>query len=146
MSVAITIRVFAAASLLVAATALGACATPAATSAAPPAPAASAPALSNVPAGAPEGTAAIAGGVQRISVDLSKGFYDPTVIHAKAGVPLEITFGEGRGCLASVLIPDFGVNQDLTSGGAVAKLPAMAAGEHEFSCGMQMVYGKIVVR
>ncbi len=150
MSVTIAIRMFAAASLFMAATALGACSTPAVISAGPtaalPTPAASAPALSNVPAGAPEGTAAVGGGVQRISVDLSKDFYDPTVIHAKAGVPLEITFGAARGCLASVLIPDFGVDQDLTSGGDVVKLPAMTAGEHEFSCGMQMVYGKIVVR
>jgi Cu+-exporting ATPase len=84
--------------------------------------------------------------VQRISVDLTKGYYDPSVIHAKAGVPLEISFGQGSGCLGSVLIPDFSVNQDLTNGGAVVKLPAMKAGEYSFSCGMRMVYGKIVVQ
>lgn len=96
--------------------------------------------------GAPEGTAVVAGDVQTISVDLSQGFYDPTVIRAKAGLPLEITFGEGRGCLASVLIPAFGIDQDLRSGGAVVKLPAMQAGEYEFSCGMEMVFGSIVVQ
>jgi hypothetical protein len=85
-------------------------------------------------------------GGQTISVDLSQGYYDPTVIEAKAGVPLEITFGQGQGCLAKVLIPAFSVEQDLASGGALVKLPAMGPGEYEFSCGMRMVFGKIVVK
>lgn len=97
-------------------------------------------------AGAPSKAATLEGGVQRIAVDLSQGFYDPTVIEAKAGVPLEISFGQGGGCLASVLIPAFNVNEDLTRGGAVVKLPAMQPGEYEFSCGMRMVFGKIVVK
>lgn len=101
---------------------------------------------SSVPDGAPEGTATVDGAVQRISIDLSKGFYDPSIVNAKADVPLEITFGQGQGCLASVLVPDFGVDQDLTAGPVVVKLPAMKAGEYSFSCGMQMVFGKIVVR
>jgi plastocyanin domain-containing protein len=99
-----------------------------------------------VPAGAPDGTTVSDGKVQRISVGTSQGFYDPSVIHAVAGVPLEMAFAEGRGCLASVLIPDFGIDQDLTVGGAVVKLPAMKAGSYEFSCGMEMVYGRIVVQ
>lgn len=98
-----------------------------------------------MPSGAPEGTATLGGGVQRVSIDLSKGYYDPTVIHAKADIPLEISFGQGQGCLASVLVPDFGIDQDLTRGGAVVRLPAMPAGEYSYSCGMRMAYGKIVV-
>lgn len=122
-----------------------------ATTGAPAAPAGSPSAAapspaSGVPEGAPQGTAKLVGGVQRISIDLSKGSYDPGVVIAKADVPLEITFGQGQGCLASVLVPDFGVNQDLTAGPAVVKLPAMKAGEYGFSCGMRMVFGKIVVR
>jgi Cu+-exporting ATPase len=97
-------------------------------------------------AGAPTATAAVDGGVQRISVDLSQGYYDPTIIEAKAGVPLEIAFGQGQGCLASVLVPSAGIDQDLTNGGAVVKLPAMRPGEYEFSCGMRMVFGSIVVK
>jgi hypothetical protein len=97
-------------------------------------------------AGAPTGSAKLEGDVQRIAVDLSQGFYDPTIIEAKAGVPLEIAFGQGQGCLSAVLVPSANVNQDLTSGGAVVKLPPMQPGEYEFSCGMHMVYGKIVVK
>jgi len=153
MLVSMRLRVGAAALLTVAALAAVACSAPAAPPAsgtAPavtnPAPAPQAPSASQVPAGAPEGTAKVEGGVQRISVDLTKGYYDPSVIHATAGVPLEISFGQGSGCLGSVLVPDFSVDQDLTNEGAVVKLPAMKAGEYSFSCGMRMVYGKIVVQ
>lgn len=78
-------------------------------------------------------------------MDVSKGYYDPTVIKAKAGVPLEITFGQGQGCLAQVVFPDQGVREDLTQGGGVVKLPALKSGTYEFSCGMQMVFGQLVV-
>jgi hypothetical protein len=129
--------------LLLAAALLPACSAPAASAPATPPVAATPP---SVATGGVEGTAVAAGVVQRISVDLSSGAYVPTVIHAKAGVPLEIGFGPGSGCLSRVLVPDFGIAQDLTQGGAVVKLPAMKAGEYQFSCGMHMVFGKIVVR
>lgn len=99
-----------------------------------------------IPAGAPGGTAVSSGGVQKIPVDVSQGYFNPMVINAKAGEPLEITFGQGQGCMAGVLFKDFGVSQDLTSGGAVVKLPPMKAGEYTFSCGMEMQYGELVVK
>jgi len=126
--------------LLLVGNAAAGCSTPVVSSPATP-PAAPAPA----PVGA-DGTAKLEGSVQRISVDLSTGAYAPSVIAAKAGVPLEIAFGQGAGCLGRVLVPDFGIDQDLTQGGAVVKLPAMKAGEYQFSCGMKMVFGKIVVQ
>jgi len=131
-----TRRVVAVALLLVV-LALSACA---------PAPGASGGQDAAAQTGAPTASTVLGDGIQKVAVDLSKGYYDPTVIEAKAGVPLEIAFGQGQGCLASVLIPAFNVNQDLTSGGAVVKLPAMEPGEYQFSCGMEMVFGKIVVQ
>lgn len=99
-----------------------------------------------LPPGAPEGTAVSAGGMQTISVDVSQGFFDPMVLKARAGEPLDITFSQGQGCMAKVLMKDFGVSQDLTSGGAVVKLPALKPGEYTFSCGMEMQFGKLVVK
>jgi hypothetical protein len=110
-----------------------------------PSQAASAPADAQF-AGAPEGTATIASGTQSIGIDVSKGFYDPTIVHVKAGVPVKLKFGQGQGCLARVLIPDFNIDQDLTQGGATVELPALSAGEYGFSCGMRMVFGKIVAQ
>ncbi|MFA5844636.1 MAG: cupredoxin domain-containing protein [Coriobacteriia bacterium] len=101
--------------------------------------------------GAPAGaattkTATIEGDVQRITVDLSKGYYDPTTIELKAGVPAEITFGQGGGCLAQVQSQDLGFFEDLSGGAKTVKLAALAPGTYAFSCGMQMVFGSIVVK
>ncbi len=92
-----------------------------------------------------EGTAAIEGGVQRINVDLSTGSYNPNTIRLKAGVPAEITFGQSSGCTAQVISQDLGFSEDLTSGPRTVKLQGLSAGEYTFSCGMQMVFGKVVV-
>lgn len=91
-----------------------------------------------------EGETIIDGDVQRISVDASAG-YAPNVILATAGVPLEITFSEGYGCMAQVMSRDLGFFEDLTTGPRTIALPALEAGEYGFSCGMEMVFGTIVV-
>jgi hypothetical protein len=91
------------------------------------------------------GEAAVSGDVQTISVDLSKGYYEPNAIVLKAGVPAEITFGQGAGCTAQVMSQELGFFEDLTAGPRTVKLPALEAGEYPFYCGMQMVFGKIVV-
>jgi hypothetical protein len=92
------------------------------------------------------GEASVSGDVQRVSVDVSKGYFDPGEIVLTAGVPTEITFSEGRGCMAEVMFEQFGILEDLTSGGAVITLPALDPGTYEFSCGMRMVFGTLVVR
>jgi hypothetical protein len=90
--------------------------------------------------------AVVTGGVQTISIDLSSGSYDPNEVVLKAGVPAEITFGQGSGCLAQVQSQDLGFFEDLTAGPKTVKLPALKAGTYAFSCGMQMVFGSIVVK
>ncbi|PKQ15804.1 MAG: hypothetical protein CVT67_07900 [Actinobacteria bacterium HGW-Actinobacteria-7] len=90
-------------------------------------------------------TAKLSGGVQTIAVDLSTGTYNPGEIVLKAGVPAEITFGQSSGCTGQVMSKDLNFFEDLTTGAKTVKLPALTAGEYSFSCGMQMVFGKIVV-
>jgi hypothetical protein len=80
--------------------------------------------------------------VQRVRIEVTDGYY-PAHIVVTAGVPVEITFTEGHGCLAEVVFEDLGVRADLTSGGAVVNLPALESGVHPFSCGMHMVHGSI---
>ncbi|MGB4592976.1 MAG: cupredoxin domain-containing protein [Coriobacteriia bacterium] len=92
-----------------------------------------------------EGAAAVAGDVQKISVDVSKGYYDPNIIKLKAGVPAEITFSQSSGCTAQVLSKDLGFFEDLANGPVTVKLGALDAGTYSFSCGMEMVFGSIVV-
>lgn len=93
-----------------------------------------------------EGKASVDGDVQKISVDLSKGYYDPNVIVLKAGVPSQITFGQSSGCTAQVMSDEIGFAEDLSAGAKTVDIPALEAGEYAFYCGMQMVFGKIVVQ
>jgi len=94
-----------------------------------------------------EGAAAVEGDVQRITVDTSKGYYDPNIITLSAGVPAEITFTQAGGCLAEVVSQDLGFYADLTGGEQTITLTAeqLQPGTYEFSCGMQMVFGTIIV-
>ena len=92
-----------------------------------------------------EGAAALEGdGVQRIVVDTSAG-YDPNVIKLQAGVPAEITFGPAYGCTAQVMSQELGFYEDLQSGPKTVALQALEPGTFGFSCGMQMVFGEVVV-
>jgi plastocyanin domain-containing protein len=94
-----------------------------------------------------EGTAALQDGVQRITVDTSKGSYDPNVITLAAGVPAEITFTQASGCLAEVVSEDLDFYADLTGGDATIRIDAevLTPGTYGFSCGMSMVFGTIIV-
>lgn len=81
--------------------------------------------------------------VQRIHVDVSDDYY-PSRIEVIPGVPVDIDFGEGHGCLSHVIFEQFDIDEDLTSGGAVVHLPGLAPGTYGFSCGMRMVFGAVV--
>ncbi len=91
------------------------------------------------------GAATVEGDVQKIAVDLSTGTYVPNVLKLKAGIPAEINFGQSSGCTAVVQSKDLGFQEDLTAGPKTVKLGALKPGTYAFSCGMEMVFGKIVV-
>lgn len=80
--------------------------------------------------------------VQRITVRVTDG-YDPADIIVKAGVPVEITFSEGHGCLAQVMFETLGIEAGLENGGATLRLPALEPGVYPFNCGMRMVHGTV---
>jgi plastocyanin domain-containing protein len=92
-----------------------------------------------------EEQAVIEDGVQRITVSVENG-YKPNVVQLAAGVPAEITFGRGSGCMAQVMSEDLGFYEDLTAGPRTVRLEALTVGTYEFSCGMRMVFGTIVVQ
>jgi Cu+-exporting ATPase len=84
--------------------------------------------------------------VQRFSVDLSTGAYVPNEITAKAGVPIEITFGKGSGCVKRLVFPAFKVDADMTQGPKTLELGALKAGEYPWACGMNMKHGVLRVQ
>ena len=101
----------------------------------------------SAPAGAKTSKPAdVAGDVQKITVDTSKGYYDPSTIELKAGIPAEITFTQSSGCLQQVESTDLGFSEDLSTGPKTIKLGALTAGTYGFNCGMQMQFGTIVVK
>ena len=91
-----------------------------------------------------EGTAVVEDGVQRINVDATNG-YDPNVIKLAAGIPTEITFSQASGCMAQVMSRELGFFEDLTAGPKTISLPALEPGTYGFACGMEMVFGEIIV-
>ncbi len=79
---------------------------------------------------------------------LVKGGYTPDTIRVAAGHPVRLLFRreETAACSERVVIPDFGQSADLPTGKLVP-LEFMPAepGEHEFTCQMGMLRGRIVV-
>lgn len=81
----------------------------------------------------------------RIVID---GGYRPSRVVVTAGVPIRLVFlrREYNSCTKEVIFPTLGVRRALPVGEEVAiDLPAQAAGEVAFHCGMKMVRGKLVV-
>ncbi len=83
--------------------------------------------------------------VQRIRVAVLDDYY-PNLIEVIPGVPVDLEFSEGHGCLARVVFDEFDIDEDLTDGGAIVSLPGLTPGTHEFTCGMRMVRGAVVAR
>lgn len=83
------------------------------------------------------------GSVQRLSITDNHGF-SPSLIRAKAGIPLELTFGPGTECRTVVVFPELGIQQDISAGGLVA-LGALEPGTYRILCGGQGDEGSIVV-
>jgi plastocyanin domain-containing protein len=89
-----------------------------------------------------------AGGVQVVDV-IVKGGYRPAAIVAEAGRPLLLNFTrrESTPCGEEVVLPEFGLRAHLPEDKTVpVEITPAAPGEYEFTCGMNMYKGKIVVR
>jgi len=84
-------------------------------------------------------------GVQHFDVDMSSGAYVPDRITAKAGVPVQITFGQGQGCVQRLVFPSFDIDADMTQGPKTFDLGALEPGEYTWACGMDMQHGVLIV-
>lgn len=85
------------------------------------------------------------GGAVTIRVE---GGYDPDTVIAPRGKPLRLLFDrrEDSPCSDEIVFPDFGIRRRLPAH-AVSEIVITPdrAGEFPFSCGMNMLHGKIVV-
>ena len=88
-----------------------------------------------------------AGGVQEVTIRV-KGGYEPARVTAKKGAPLRLVFDrqETSGCSEEVVFPEFGIRKYLPAHTQTAvELTPTAAGHYEFTCGMGMLRGKLIV-
>ena len=87
------------------------------------------------------------GGEQEVTIVVSGG-YDPDLIVARKGVPLKLIFDrrENSPCSDEVVIPEFEIRLALPAHQKTAiEITPQREGEFPFSCGMNMLHGKIKV-
>jgi plastocyanin domain-containing protein len=89
-----------------------------------------------------------AGGVQRVNI-LVQGGYSPDQVEVLAGRPVQLNFTrrETNPCSEQVILPDFGIVQDLPFDQTtpVAFTPERP-GEYPFHCAMNMLRGRLIVK
>lgn len=96
----------------------------------------SASARETVPSGPTEHTIVVDGG------------YSPAVLQVEAGRPLRLVFDrrDSGSCSEEVVFPEFGIRKFLPSGKrTVVEVTPPKAGRYDFTCGMSMLRGTLVV-
>lgn len=86
-------------------------------------------------------------GVQEVQVTV-KGAYSPDTIVVKRGVPVRLDFyrDEASSCTDTVVFGDFGISRPLPAFRSTpVEFTPDRTGEFTFSCGMNMVRGKLIV-
>jgi plastocyanin domain-containing protein len=91
--------------------------------------------------------AAAAGGMQEVTIGV-RGGYEPSQVRVRAGSPVRLVFDrqETSVCSEEVVIPDFGIRRFLPAHQKTAvEITPRQAGTHEFTCGMGMLRGRLIV-
>jgi plastocyanin domain-containing protein len=86
-------------------------------------------------------------GPQRIRIEV-KGGYSPALVKVRAGRPVRLEFfrDETNSCTEEVVLPDFGIRSFLPAHETTpVEFTPQKPGSYEFTCGMGMVRGKLVV-
>lgn len=95
-----------------------------------------------------EVAATLIGNEQSVEIVVDGG-YTPNVVTLKKGIPAKLVFlrKDKSGCLEEVVLPDFGVRTKLAVNVPQAiEISPTETGEFRYACGMNMFYGKVVVK
>ncbi len=85
---------------------------------------------------------------QRVSITLTKNGYRPESFRLRRGIPAKLTFVRttDETCGQMIVIPAYGVHRDLPLNQPVTiKFTPRKNGTFNFTCGMDMLRGQIVV-
>ena len=86
-------------------------------------------------------------GTQQLRIEV-KGGYTPAVVHVQAGRPVRLDFfrNETNSCTEEVVFPDFGIRTYLPAQRTTpVEFTPDTPGSYEFTCGMGMVRGRLIV-
>lgn len=87
------------------------------------------------------------GGVQEVTIAVQGG-YSPAEVRVRKGAPVRLVFDrqETSSCSEEVVLPDFGIRKFLPAfQKTVVELTPERAGNFEFTCGMSMLHGRLIV-
>src|SRR3989344_3111530 len=93
--------------------------------------------------------AAVAGGVQEVTIKMQALDYAPNYITLKKGVPARINLeaSPNAGCTRSIVFPDFNIRRLVPQGGrTTVEFTPTKAGTFDFGCSMGMATGTVVVQ
>jgi len=91
--------------------------------------------------------ASLAGGVQEIRIRV-EGAYAPARVRVRRGSPVRLIFDrqETSSCSEEVVLPAFGIRKFLPAfQETVVEFTPQEAGSYEFTCGMSMLRGRVIV-
>ena len=86
---------------------------------------------------------------QSVRVVINEMGYSPGSFRLRKGVPARLTFlrTTERTCGTEIVIPAYGINRPLPLDQSVSdSFTPRRSGEFGFTCGMNMMHGKIIVR
>ncbi|MCE9557866.1 MAG: cupredoxin domain-containing protein [Armatimonadetes bacterium] len=93
--------------------------------------------------------ATLSKGVQRATIVVDNGRYNPATISVVKGKPVELTFklGKSPGCGSTVVFKSLKFSKEVPKGKSiVVKFTPNKAGTVDFTCGMGMFHGKVLVK
>lgn len=95
----------------------------------------------------PAPAAAATPSTQELRTWQDEGGYGPRVATITAGIPTRwiVDSRSQYSCAAYLVVPDLGIERILEPGDNVIDLPAMEAGRLEYTCGMGMFWGTVLI-
>ena len=95
----------------------------------------------------PATPASASDGVQQITIDVEGG-YSPSAVRVRRDAPIRLVFDrkETNSCSEELVISSLGVRKFLTPfAKTTVDLGPLTPGTYDFTCGMGMLHGKLVV-